>query len=298
MKILITGSTGLLGQALSRHLAPLGDVTGLSRHAPVSQAPGRHVVCDLLDGARIHEIIQQAAPAVVIHTQALSDVDRCEQEPVQARAMNVTATGHLVSAVSRVNAWLFSVSTDYVFDGASRRPYDEEDAPRPLSVYGRSKLDGERLALAYARSVVIRPSTLFGPGRMNFCDQVVTRLNAGEPVEAFVDQWTSPSYTEDVAEAMAQLVPVVMRSSAPSRVLHLSNAGGCSRWEFARRIAERLGVPADGLRGIRMEEQRRPAPRPAYSVLTSRYLVSWIGRFLPPWEHALERYLRQRHWIS
>jgi dTDP-4-dehydrorhamnose reductase len=252
-----------------------------------------------LDASRTKQLVQESTPDVVIHTQAMSDVDRCEQEPSLAEAMNVRTTAHLVEALRDSGALLMHLSTDYVFDGRKRRPYDETDTPNPLSVYGRSKLEGERVALGYTPSLVIRPSTLFGPGRMNFCDQIVLRVRANQPVEAFTDQQTSPTYTEDLAEAIAELVRGDRATAAlPARILHIANADGCSRVEFAQRTVGLLGKSAALIQAIRMAEQRRPAPRPAYSVLTSRHLPALLKRILPPWDNALERYLRQRHWIN
>jgi dTDP-4-dehydrorhamnose reductase len=232
----------------------------------------------------------------VIHAQALSDVDQCERDPHLAEASNVTTTANVVQAARAVGAWLLSVSTDYVFDGAVGRPYDERDATNPVSVYGKSKLEGERVALGYPRSVVVRPSTLFGPGRMNFCDRVVTAANAGQPVPAFVDQVTSPTYTMDLAEALVQFAQRLLvcggPDDLPSRIFHMANAGRCSRLEFAHRIVDLLGQPRDLVQAVRLADERRAAPRPAFSALTSRYLTEVIGRTLRPWDEALEAYLQ------
>jgi len=276
-------------------------VIGLSRQA-LAGGTSRHVACDLREAQRTTAVIRELQPDVVIHTQALSDVDRCEQEPVLAHQMNVETTQHLIDALEGTSAFLLHVSTDYVFDGRKGSAYDETDAPHPISIYGRVKLEAEQLALRYARSVIIRPSTLFGPGRMNFCDYIVTRLKARQPVEAFVDQVTSPTYTEDMAQAMAELLPALtthaLTSTLPERVLHLTSAGRCSRVEFAWRVAEFIGTGREHIRGIRMAEQRRPAMRPAYSALTSRYVTRIIRRSLPSWDSALQAYLRQYHSLN
>jgi len=295
VKILITGSTGLLGQALIRKLGPSGSVTGLSRHAPSSGAD-RHVTCDLRDAGRAAQVIQELQPDAVIHAQAQSDVDRCEREPAMAEAQNIETTTHLIEALCPTMAYFVYISTDYVFDGTKGSPYDETDSPHPISVYGTTKLEGERLALQYARGIVVRPSTLFGEGRMNFCDHIIAKLREGQAVEAFSDQMTSPTFTEDLADGLGALLETLRQRSAPSqRVLHMANAGGCSRVEFAHRIADSLGYPRTGIRAIQMVEQHRPASRPACSALTTRYLSHVIGRTLRPWEEALQAYLRQRH---
>ena len=252
-------------------------------------------MCDLLDVARTTQVIREASPDIVIHAQAQSDVDRCEIEPAMAAAQNVETTAHVIEALRSSGAWLVYISTDYVFDGEKGSPYDEQDVPRPISVYGTTKLEGERRTLACAQGIVVRPSTLFGPARMNFCDQVATRIREGQPVEAFDDQTTSPTYTDDLADGMAALLEAIQRNLLGARrVLHMANAGSCTRVEFAQRIADLLGCPRDSIRGIAMAEQRRPAKRPAYSALTTRYLSNVIGRTLRPWDDALQAYLRQR----
>jgi len=233
----------------------------------------------------------------VIHAQALSDVDRCQQEPRLAQAMNVETTRNLVEALGELKPLFLyiSISTDYVFDGTKGAPYDESDLPHPLSVYGMTKLEAERVALSAAPAIVVRLSTLFGPGRKSFCDHIVSRLSSEEPVEAFTDQTTSPTYTEDAAEGLEALIHSVRRlgvPSLPSRIVHVANAGGCSRFEFARHVARLLDRPSTGIRPIRMAEQARPAPRPAYSALDTRYLGRLIGKPLQPWTDAVEAYLR------
>ena len=253
------------------------------------------MTCDLRDAGRTAQVIQELHPDAVIHAQGQSDVDLCERDPVMAQAQNAETTAHLVEALRPTPAWLVYISTDYVFDGTKGSPYDEMDTPHPISVYGRSKLAGERLALQVPRGIVVRPSTLFGDGRMNFCDHIIARLYEGQAVEVFSDQVTSPTFTEDLADGLGALLETLRQRRAPSqRVLHMANAGGCSRVEFAHRIADSLGYPRTGIRAIQMVEQHRPASRPACSALTTRYLSHIIGRTLRPWEEALQAYLRQR----
>lgn len=259
---------------------------------------GRHITCDLTDAERTRAVLLERRPEAVIHAQALSDVDRCEREPELAAAMNVRTVANLVQALRATKSVLIAVSTDYVFDGTKGVPYDESDEPHPVNMYGRSKLDGERVALAYDASVVVRPSTLFGPGRMNFCDHIVACVQHGHTIDAFADQVTSPTYTEDLADGIARLLETVARSLVaewPSRVVHMANAGACSRIEFAQRVVDLLGGPRSLIRAIRMAEQARPAPRPPYSALVSVHVPQLIGQRLRPWDEALQAYLFGRH---
>ncbi|MBI3319160.1 MAG: dTDP-4-dehydrorhamnose reductase [Candidatus Omnitrophica bacterium] len=295
MKILITGSTGLLGQALVTRLAPHASVIGLSRRPPASgHEEAYHAVCDLTDPHATTHALQRVAPDVVIHTQAMSDVDRCEREPEEAQRMNVRTIDHLCEALRERAIPVFLLSTDYVFDGRQDRPYDEEDTPNPLSVYGRTKLAGERLALRASHTFIVRPSTLFGPGRDNFCETIVRRARQQEPVEAFIDQATSPTYTDDLADGIHRLIDAMAKAphQAWPRVYHIANAGGCRRVEFAHRVVELLGCSASLVKPIRMAEQGRPATRPPFSMLRSRHLDALIGGGLRPWDEALQAYLR------
>lgn len=258
---------------------------------------GRQVICDLLNVQRITEVVERLSPDVVIHAQALSDVDQCEREPDVAHAQNVQTIAHLIHALRPHEPLLVHLSTDYVFDGVKGAPYEEGDEPKPISVYGASKLEAEGLVLGYRRSVVVRPSTLFGPGRMNFCDHIISRLTAKQEVEAFTDQVTSPTYTEDLAIAIGELCAVLLRSwnTQQPRILHMANAGAISRVAFATRVADLLGCSRELIQGIPMASQRRPARRPPYSALTTIHLKRVIGRTLRPWDDALQAYLRQRH---
>lgn len=274
----------------------------MSRGLAGGSQVGDHLVCDASDGPRLAACLDAVRPDLVIHAQALSDVDRCQREPELAEAMNVRPVAHLVQALgARGEGTLIFISTDYVFDGAKGRPYEEEDQPNPLSVYGASKRRGEAIALSSPRAAVIRLSTLFGPARTNFCDHVAQRVQAGEPVEAFTDQVTSPSYTEDVAEAIGELVAALGKDGVaawPSRVLHVANAGGCSRLEFACRVAELVGGSREDVRPIRMSDQGRSAPRPPNSSLSSRYLHGLVKKPLRSWQDALHEYLSQRRWLA
>ena len=300
VKILITGSTGLLGQALVASLSPAHEVVGLSRHALSAGAASprhRHLVVDLQDGDATRRLVQELDPDLIVHTQALSDVDRCEREPEDARAQNVATTERLVKALQGRQARLIHMSTDYVFDGAKGMPYDENDLPHPLSVYGMTKLDAERAALRHQRAIIVRTSTLYGQARSNFCDSIIATMRGGQSVGAFTDQVTSPSWVEDLAQGLGELGLALWHRQDGTwpRVVHLTNAGACSRVAFADRVATLLGMSPALVRRISIAEQKLPAPRPAYSALASIHLPQLIGRRLRPWDQALQAYLQQHH---
>ena len=301
MKILVTGSTGLLGRALSHHLALSHEVIGLSRHAPEAVSAGSHVCCDLEHAEQTCDVMQRLQPELVIHTQALTDIDRCEREPASARAQIVETTANVIRALRGTSkTLLIHLSTDNLFDGTKAAPYDETDEPHPINVYGRCKLESERLALSDPRSVVVRTSLLFGEGRMNFCNQVLSQLRADRPVETFVDQVVSPTYTVDLAQAVGELGVVLWRSPEVPRprLYHIANTGCCTRVVFAQRIADLMGGSRDLIQAIPMARQGRPATRPPFCALTSRYLVQIIGRSLRSWDEALQAYLGHHPWLN
>lgn len=245
-------------------------------------------------------LAQTVSPEAVIHCQALSDVDKCELDPKEAKQQNCDTAANLMDALKGSGALFVYVSTDYVFDGKTQAPYDEEAQPNPVSVYGKAKLAGEQAVLRYTGGIVVRPSTLFGRDRMNFCDAVVSAAREGRAIEAFSDQTTSPTYTEDMAEALSALIkhPAASPVWQKSRIVHVTNSGFCTRLQFATRTVDLLGLSRDCLKPILMEQQHRPAPRPAFSALTSKVLPRLIGRSLRSWDQALHAYLTQRHWLS
>jgi dTDP-4-dehydrorhamnose reductase len=299
VKILVTGSTGLLGRALSRHLSLAHHVVGLSRHPDVCR-DSTQVICNLQDAEALRRVIGDVRPDIVVNSQALADVDLCERDPALAHAQNVETTARLVAAVSQAGVGLLHISTNYVFDGRKGAPYEERDRPNPMNVYGATKLAAEQLVLAAPRGLIVRTSTLFGPDKMNFCDHIVAQASAGRPVDAFEDQCMSPTYTEDVALAVRELVERLAGGNGPpeQRIVHVANEGGASRVEFARHVMALVGAAPALVNPVTMASQRRSAPRPPYSVFTTTALVSLIGRRLPRWDDALVRYLRQRRWIG
>jgi dTDP-4-dehydrorhamnose reductase len=190
------------------------------------------------------------------------------------------------------------VGTDYVFDGRTTRPYTEDDAPNPLGAYARTKLAGELFAQALApRHAILRVAGLYAAGGSrgkggNFVDKVLAQARAGKPLRIVADQVTAPTWARDVAEAMARLVPRLVEGRAPFGVYHVTNAGGCSWYEFARAALELAGVDAD-VTPITTAELAAPAPRPAYSVLANDRLAAAGEPPLRSWRTALAAYLAE-----
>jgi dTDP-4-dehydrorhamnose reductase len=272
LDILITGADGQLGHDLIELLQ------GQTLHA------FDHAGLDIADAAAVEQTVSRVKPDWIVNAAAFNDVDGAEQNQAAAFAVNADGPENLANAAARAGAGLIHVSTDYVFDGRKGSPYDENDAPNPLSVYARSKHEGERRVLASgARACVLRTAWLYGRHGKNFVKAIQSAAARGGPLRVVADQVGSPTSTADLAAAIAAL----MRTPAAG-LYHVVNAGACSRFEFARAI---VGGNVEVL-PITTQEAARPAPRPAYSALTS---VRWASTGLAPlrgWRDALEAYLR------
>ncbi len=291
MKIAVLGAGGKLGSVLVREYAALGEVTAFSRRAldiTSLQALEGH-----LNGFD-----------VVLNCAAEANVDRCEQHPAQARAVNGTAVAQLANLCTRRGIRLIHFSTDYVFDGRGNRPYRETDPTAPLGVYGQTKREGEQAVLASAPDhLVVRVSWVFGPfgvapgsrGYPGFVDQVLNRALKGEPLEGICDKWSIPTFARDIAR---ELWPFLQEQRIGG-VLHLTQSGPPCTWqEYAQAVVEcglAAGLP---LRSREVQPRRMaevPAfvgPRPVYTPLATERLKALTGRSPRSWKEALEEYVR------
>jgi dTDP-4-dehydrorhamnose reductase len=276
MRLLVTGGQGLLGRALTRRLA-------LAGHAVA--APG-HAGLDVTSPAAVADALGELRPERVAHLAAWTDVDGCERDPGRARAVNDEGTRHVAEAAGRAGVPVLYVSTDYVFDGTRPGAYRETDEPAPLSVYGLTKLAGERHVLGFAPgSWVVRCQSVYGAGKKSFVDAVVARARAGEPLRVVTDQRVQPSWAEDLAPALAAVL-----LAAPPGVYHAANSGSCTWFECARAALEVAGLDVP-VTAVVAAELGRPAPRPANSVFSTEKLAQATGVRLPSWRDALARYL-------
>ena len=281
---MVIGATGQLGSDLVRTFDRPGDLVPLSTRD-----------IDILDAARARPILEALQPTCVINTAAYNLVDRAEEDGRSAFALNAEAVGSLAVVCQAVGARLVHFSTDYVFDGAKRTPYLETDSPQPLSVYGESKLAGERLALERCeRTVIFRVCGLFGlagslgKGKGNFVETMLRLAREGRPLRVVSDQVLCPSYTLDLARKVWAVLP-----KAAHPIYHLTNGGQTSWYEFARRALELAGATAD-LTPVTAVVYGARARRPAYSVLARAHLAALGEDDLRPWDAALAAYVAER----
>ena len=243
---------------------------------------------DVTDPARLRYWMDSFRPELVVNAAAFTKVDACEGEGRErAFAVNGAAVGCIAAAASR--ARLVHVSTDYVFDGKGTAPYREDDPTAPLSVYGQSKLEGERQALLHPNALVVRTSWLFGPGGPNFAATMVGLIQQGRlPLRVVADQEGCPTYTPFLARAILDLAPLDLDG-----IVHYRNREPVTWHAFAREIAALWAGPAQAVDvlPVTTAEFPRPAPRPAYSVLGVERFEAAVGRRVEPWAWGLAEYL-------
>ena len=263
----------------------LGGLLGRDPRLLVAALPRAEL--DITADAPVAEVFRTLAPKIVLNAAAYTDVDGCERDPERARRGNAEGPRVVAEACRATGAFLVHLSTDFVFDGTLDRPYRETDAPAPVSAYGASKLEGERLvAAACPGALIVRTAWTFGAGRDNFVTKVLRRARAGGPLSVVTDQTGSPTWTEDLAKAIMALV-----KAGATGTFHVVNAGTASRHELA--VA---ALAAAGLGAVPVAQARTvPAPgiaaRPAYSVLDTAAFTRRTGRAPRPWREALRDYV-------
>jgi len=281
MRVLITGASGQLATAFASRLERRGDpCLALTR----SQL-------DITNPAAVHEAFAGFRPDVILNGAAYNLVDRAEEAPADAFAVNRDAVALLAAAARRQGARLVHYSTDYVFDGQTETPYDECSPTSPLSAYGRSKLAGEQVALeSCARCLVLRVSWVFGNsnGGQNFFNKLEQWSRSPVPLRMAWDQISIPTYTEDIVSTTLQALEADLDG-----LWHLTSSGYASRYEMARFFLkaicrDRIVLPADS------SYFNPAAQRPFFSALSNRRLSEALQIRIPDWEEAVLRFVRHR----
>ena len=275
MRVALTGATGLFGHGLAAAFR--------TRHEVF---PFTHAEVDITDGEAVAAALERVQADLVVHAAAIPDLDICEAEPARAFLVNYHGTRHVVEAARRLGAGVAHISTDSVFDGKKLAPYVESDEPRPLTVYGRTKLRAEQAVESWPRHWIFRVSVLFGPGKINFVEKGIRKVAAGGEYQVASDQVGSATHTVDAGMKIMEVV-----ESAPCGLYHLSNQGVCSRYELARRAVELAGLDPAQVVGVPDALMGRRAPRVKYAVMEMGALKR-AGINLPrPWQEALAEYV-------
>jgi dTDP-4-dehydrorhamnose reductase len=284
-KILLIGSQGQLGQELSLILPSIGTLTSVSR-----------AELDLTSPRAVEQVILDSQPSLIINAAAYTAVDKAQSEPDIAQAVNAIAPQIMAKTAAGIGAKFLHVSTDYVFNGSKNTPYLESDPTQPLGVYGSSKLAGEIAVLEdNPQALILRTAWVYGVfGKGNFV-KTMLRLGRERPqLKVVMDQVGSPSWAQDIAEAIAKLIVL----PEVSGIYHFTNSGVTSWYDFAHAIfseARSLGFPLQiqELLPIITAEYPTPAQRPAYSVLSNRKIAAVFGYHPPHWRDSLQLMLKQ-----
>ena len=297
LRLLITGANGQVGWHLQRGLAPLGEVTALTRDQ-----------LDLADLDAVRRAVREFAPDILVNAAAYTAVDKAESEPDLARTVNALAPAAMAEELVRNGCLLLHFSTDYVFDGSKTSPYEERDATGPLNVYGRTKLEGEQLIVASGcPHIILRTSWIYDVRGRNFLRTVLRLAREKDKLHMVSDQFGAPTWARTIAEATAIVLARALERNSEtgswqSGLFHLTAAGQTSWAGFAQAILEDyeslLSWPADtgefgGLLKARhvvpitSDQFKAHARRPHYSVLSNAQVQATFGIMMPDWRAQL-----------
>jgi len=247
-----------------------------------------YITGDITNRKSVQVIVAKVRPDIVIHCAAWTDVDGCELNSKKAYKVNSEGARNIALACKEAGAILVYISTDFVFDGKKRRPFREEDKTNPLSVYGDSKLKGEKFIKKILREhYILRTSWLYGKFGKNFVDTIAAKGKNDGILRVVKDQVGSPTYTKDLARAIHRLLD---KSAPKYGIYHVSNSGSVSWYDYAREILKLARCKAKVL-AITSSELSRPAKRPAMSVMDNSKFIKFTGYRMPHWKKALKEYL-------
>ena len=296
MKILLLGKNGQVGWELQRSLQPLGEVIALDRNS--------EPLCgDLLQPAQLAQTVRALAPDVIVNAAAYTAVDKAESDAQAARTINAESVGVLAREAKACGAWLVHFSTDYVFNGGGTAPWREDDATGPLSVYGQTKLEGERLiAASGAKHLVLRTSWVYAARGGNFAKTMLRLAQEREKLAVIDDQWGAPTGAELLADVTAHALRTVLAGGQDdaSGIYHLV-ASGETTWNRyaqyvlaqAKLINPALNIVAREVQAVETAAFPTPAKRPHNSRLDTHKLQPRFGVHLPSWQVGVQRMLQE-----
>ena len=294
MKILLFGKGGQVGWELQRSLLPLGQVVALD----FDSADG---LCgDFSDLAGLAATVRRVAPEIIVNAAAYTAVDKAESEPERARTINALAPGVLADEAQKLGAWLVHYSTDYVFDGSGTRPWRESDTTGPLSIYGKTKLEGEHAVARCARHLIFRTSWVYAARGANFARTMLRLAGERDQLKVIDDQIGAPTGADLLADVTAHALLCVQNKPELAGLYHLVAAGetswhGYARFviDYARRAGQPIRVAPEAIEAIPTSAYPTPAQRPLNSRLDTRKLQSAFGLSLLGWQTGVERMLAE-----
>ncbi|GGH52922.1 dTDP-4-dehydrorhamnose reductase [Comamonas phosphati] len=298
MKILLLGKCGQVGWELQRSLAPLGEVVALGRHGIGDSA---ELCGDFTHPEGVVDAVRTVRPDVIVNAVAHTAVDKAESEPELAHQLNAAVPGMLAEEAARLKALLVHYSTDYVFDGSGDTPWQEGDATGPLSVYGRTKLEGEqRIRQAGDTHLILRTSWVYAARGGNFAKTMLRLAQERDSLSVIDDQWGAPTGADLLADVTAHAIRHLRLHPKDGGLYHCV-AGGETTWnayarfviEQARQIRPELAIKASEVRAVPTSAFPTPARRPHNSRLDTRKLQATFGLHLPHWQQGVARMLHE-----
>ncbi|RQO42781.1 dTDP-4-dehydrorhamnose reductase [Variovorax sp. KBW07] len=294
MKLLLLGKGGQVGWELQRSLAPLGELVALDFDSTDFNA-------DFSRPEQLAETVLKVRPDVIVNAAAHTAVDKAESEPEFARKLNATSPGVVAQAAQQIGALMVHYSTDYVFDGSGSKPWKEDDATGPLSVYGQTKLEGEQLVAAHcARHLIFRTSWVYAARGGNFAKTMLRLAKERDKLTVIDDQFGAPTGAELLADITAHAIRATLQDSSKAGLYH-AIAGGETSWygyaRFVLEMAQQAGVELkagpDAVEAVPTSAFPTPAKRPHNSRLDTSKLQATFGLRLPPWQDGVARMLRE-----
>ncbi|MBH1958445.1 MAG: dTDP-4-dehydrorhamnose reductase [Burkholderiales bacterium] len=295
MKILLLGKNGQVGWELQRSLAPLGELIALDRHST-------NLCGDLSDLQGLARTVQTLRPDLIVNAAAHTAVDKAESEPELARTINALAPGVLAQEAEKLGAWLVHYSTDYVFDGGGAQPWREIDTIAPLSVYGRTKREGEQLIAEHCpRHLIFRTSWVYAARGGNFAKTMLRLAQERERLSVIDDQWGAPTGAELIADVTAHAVRQALQRPQDAAGLYHLAASGETTWNGyakhviaqAARAQPAIKIIANEVACVPTSAFPTPARRPHNSRLDCTRLQTTFGLTLPPWQQGVDRMLAE-----
>ncbi len=276
-KIIILGANGMLGKAACRLFSGHYNIFPFDLND-----------FDIRDAGALRRHISDIKPYLTLNCAAYTDVDGCEEKSELAFEVNGRAPGLIAAVCREFSVYFIHFSTDYIFNGEKTSEYTEEDKPQPLSVYGQSKLEGEkRIMLSGGNNLIVRTSWLYGPFGKNFVSSIIAAAKDKREISVVNDQTGRPTFTYDLLDCAGWLIDRKITG-----IIHACNSGTCSWFDFAESIIKIKGIPAK-IKAIKSDELRRPAKRPENSVLSVNKLVSLGYKEIRPWNDALKTYIEE-----
>ena len=288
MNILVTGANGQLG----------GELQKISGNCPDDCFFFTDVAeLDVTLPDAVNDFFKKNGIQTVINCAAYTAVDKAESDEHAATLINATAVGYLAEACNKADATLIHISTDYVYDGKACKPYCEDHPTAPASVYGRSKLAGEKAALTTAKSVIIRTSWLYSSLGNNFVKTMLRLGKERELLNVVFDQVGTPTYAADLAQTIMEIIKSAEQNYLKTGIFHYSNEGVCSWYDFAREIMQQAGLKCV-VKPIETKDYPAPATRPHYSVLNKARIKAEYRLQIPHWKDSLMHCLAELEQIS